>query len=226
MTQRRTPSGQGPARRPERGGRASVVRAGRAVGRESGSRAEPRQGQARTSGAGRGTGSIRASSAGRTADGPRSGSRPAAARRAVTGRTVKRTYAQHPRRYTGRATVLAGVLVALALAYTYPVRIYLNQQSDIARIEASQQAQRELIGDLTEEAALWDDPEYVKIQARERFYMVLPGEVPLVVLTDHKGAARDAGVDPRAAEKGAPDPWYDTLWSSVRAANEPDRAGR
>ncbi|MEO3923546.1 septum formation initiator family protein [Micromonosporaceae bacterium B7E4] len=226
MTQRRTPSGQGPARRPDRSGRSGTSRTGRAAGRDPGSRTEPRQGQARSSGATRAAGSTRAAGTGRGADGSRSGSRPAAARRTVAARAVKRTYAQHPRRYTGRATVLAGVLVALALAYTYPVRVYLNQQSDIARIEAAQQAQREVIGDLTEEAALWDDPEYVKIQARERFYMVLPGEVPLVVLTDHKGAARDAGVDPKAAER-APEPWYDTLWSSVQAANEqPDRTGR
>jgi cell division protein FtsB len=139
---------------------------------------------------------------------------------------VKRTTAPQPRRYTGRVAVLVGVLVALALAYTYPVRVYLDQQSDIARMEADLRAQRELIGDLEEEAALWDDPEYVKIQARERFYMVLPGEVPLVVLTDQEGAARDAGIDPKAAEQTSPEPWYDTLWSSVRAANESERAGR
>ncbi|MEQ4305951.1 septum formation initiator family protein [Plantactinospora sp. B6F1] len=224
MTQRRTPSGQGPARRPDRAGRSGTPRTSRGSGRDPGSRVEPRQGQARASGASR-SASTRSSGTGRAADGSRSGSRPAAARRTVAARAVKRTYAQHPRRYTGRATVLAGVLVALALAYTYPVRVYLNQQSDIARIEAAQQAQRELIGDLTEEAALWDDPEYVKIQARERFFMVVPGEAPLVVLTDHRGAARDAGVDPKTTER-APEPWYDTLWSSVQAANEPDRAGR
>jgi cell division protein FtsB len=139
---------------------------------------------------------------------------------------VKRTYAQQPRRYTGRVTVLVGVLVALALAYTYPVRVYLNQQSDIARIEAAQQAQRKLIGDLTQRAVLWDDPEYVKIQARERFYMVLPGEAPLVVLTDNEGAARDAGIVPEAGPQRAPAPWYDTLWSSVQAANEQEQAGK
>ncbi|MFC6019478.1 septum formation initiator family protein [Plantactinospora solaniradicis] len=226
MTQRRTPSGQGPARRPDRAGRAGVPRPGRAASRDPGARSEPRQGPVRASGNVRASGSTRGTGASRSADGPRSGSRPGAARRTGAARTVKRTYAQQPRRYTGRATVLAGVLVALALAYTYPVRVYLNQQSDIARIEAAQQAQRKLIGDLTEEAALWDDPEYVKIQARERFFMVLPGEVPLVVLTDHEGAARDAGVVPDSTQRRTPDPWYDTLWSSIQAANEQERAGQ
>ncbi|MEE6263363.1 FtsB family cell division protein [Plantactinospora sonchi] len=220
MTQRRTPSGQGPARRPGRG-----VRAGRPVSRELSGRAEPRLGTTRSTGSTRST-ATRTAGAGRGAEGPRSGNRPGAARRTGTPRAVKRTSAAPPRRYTGRVAVLIGVLVALALAYTYPVRVYLNQQSDIARMEADLRAQRELIGDLKEEAALWDDPEYVKIQARERFYMVLPGEVPLVVLTDHDGAAREAATEAKAAEQGAAEPWYDTLWSSVQAANESEQAGQ
>jgi hypothetical protein len=115
--------------------------------------------------------------------------------------------------------VLCAVLVALALAYTYPVRVYLSQQSDIARMEAAQAAQRRKIGELSDQAALWQDPEYIKIQAKRRFYMVYPDDVPLVVLDDPAGAARDAGQDPRPATQ-APDPWYDTLWSSLKAANE------
>jgi hypothetical protein len=48
--------------------------------------------------------------------------------------------------------------------------------------------------------------------------MVYPGEVPLVVLTDPEGAARDAGTAP-AGRTAPADPWYDTLWSSIQAAN-------
>ncbi|MEO3816806.1 septum formation initiator family protein [Plantactinospora sp. B24E8] len=218
MTQRRTPSGQGPARRPGR--------PGRPVSRESGGRAEPRSGATRSTGSTRSS-TGRAAGAARSTEGARSGNRPGAARRTGVSRVVKRTSATHPRRYTGRAGVLIGVLVALALAYTYPVRVYLDQQSDIARMEADLRAQRELIGDLEVEAALWDDPEYVKIQARERFYMVLPGETPLVVLRNRDDAAREAArVDPKAAEQTAAEPWYDTLWSSVRAANEAEQAGQ
>ncbi len=120
--------------------------------------------------------------------------------------------------------MLATVLIALALSYTYPVRIYLNQQSDIDRIEAAQQAQRERIGELSEKAALWEDPAYVEIQARERFYMRRPGETLLVVLSDPAGAARAAGETTETTRTGTPDPWYDTLWSSIQAANEERRS--
>ncbi|MDG4828603.1 septum formation initiator family protein [Solwaraspora sp. WMMD1047] len=213
MTQRRTPGGQGPVRRP--GPRVSGARRTGTPTRATGGRSEPRSGSSRITGSTRAAGS-----SGRLADRPRSANRPAAARRAAAGGAAKRTNAPRSRRYTGRLTVLFAVLIALALGYTYPIRVYLNQQSDIAAMEAAQRAQREHIGELSEQAALWQDPEYIKIQARERFYMVLPGEVPLVVLTDEEGAARQAGQPAPPADDSDRGPWYDTLWSSIQAANE------
>ncbi|BCJ52206.1 hypothetical protein Asp14428_36810 [Actinoplanes sp. NBRC 14428] len=124
-----------------------------------------------------------------------------------------------PRAFTGRATVLIVVLVALALAYTYPVRVYLAQESEIAQMQADQAAQQARIKGLQEEVDKWKDSEYVRIQARDRLFYVRPGEVPLLVLNDPAGAARDAG---RTAA-GSPDRWYDTLWGSVAAANAESR---
>ncbi|PGH46300.1 Cell division protein FtsB [Micromonospora sediminicola] len=211
MQQRRTPGGQRPARRPGQAGRAGGARV-RSTARDGGVRAEQRA-------AGRSPGTSRAT------DGVRSASRPAAARRTAAGGAVKRLTAPQPRRFTGRATVLFAVLIALALAYTYPVRVYLDQQADIERMEAAQAAQRAEIERLTAEAAKWKDPEYVKTQARERFFMGKPGETLLVVLSDPDGAAKDAGKGAKAGAPKPPDPWYDTLWSSLQAANaeRPDK---
>jgi cell division protein FtsB len=175
-TQRRAPSGQGPARRP-----AST--------------------RVRT------TGSTRIQR-----------NRPSASRRAVTVSrgTTKRTVAPRPRALTGRATVLIIVLIALALAYTYPLRVYLAQRSQIEELEADQATQREKIEQTSQELQKWNDPEYVRAQAREKLFYVRPGEIPLLVLNDPAGAAADAGQKDPAAP---PDRWYDTLWSSVRAAD-------
>ena len=195
MRPRRTPGGPRPVRGPGQPVRSGGLRATRSTPRD------PSTAATRATGA------------------PRPVTRPAAGRRAGAAGAAKRTSAPQPRRLTGRATVLVAVLIALALAYTYPVRVYLNQQSDIAQVEAAQQAQRKRIGELTQEAARWQSDEYVKIQAKERFYMVPPGVTPLVVLFDPSGAAREGGTDP-AAPPPPPDAWYDTLWSSVQAANE------
>jgi cell division protein FtsB len=214
MTQRRMPSGQGPARRPGPAGRPGGRSAGRSAARDTATRLEPRAGLGRATPA-------RSTGAGRSADGARSGSRPAAARRAAAAGATKRTVATRPRAFTGRATTLLVVLVALALGYTYPVRVYLAQESEIARMQAAQAAQREVIAGKVEEVAKWQDPEYVKMQARKRFFFVEPGEVPLLVFSDEAGAARDAGSAPAPAP--APDRWYDTLFSSVAAADAQPR---
>jgi cell division protein FtsB len=190
VTSRRMPSGQGPTRRP-------------------------------TAGAVRNTGSVRRTGAARTTSArvPRErGARPALNRRTVTvaAGPAKRTAAPRPRAMTGRATVLIVVFVTLALAYTYPLRVYLAQKSEIAQMMADQAAQRQRIAQKSVDLAKWQDPEYVKAQARAKYFYVTPGETPLVVINDPAGAALDAGHKMPAA---APGRWYDTLWSSVRAAD-------
>jgi cell division protein FtsB len=199
---RRMPSGQRPARRSGAGGRGGLRAVARPVaGGGSGGRPEPR---AIT---GRGDGSRRGEA-----------SRPAKGRRASAG-AAKRTAAPRPRRLTGRATVLLVVLAALALGYAYPVRVCLSQQADIARMETAQDAQRQHIADLEAQVAKWQDDAYVVSQARSRLYMVYPGEIPLVVLWDEAGAARDAGAAPAPVKKPAAEPWYGRLWSSIEVAN-------
>jgi cell division protein FtsB len=207
MTQRRTPGGQGPARRPGQPGRGSAGRAAAARAGEARGAGRP---TARDSGARRGE--PRTQAAAHAGHPNRSASRPAAARR-----TAKRTTAPRPRRLTGRATVLLVILTALALGYTYPVRVYLDQESDIARIQAAQAEQRARIEGLREEVTKWQDDEYVRIQAKRRFYYVRPGEIPLVVW-DSEAVPGDTAAAPRRAE---PDrtPWYSTLWSSIQAAD-------
>ena len=195
MTQRRTPSGQGPARRS-----GPTARPGTRTTSRVPTRVEPRETVSRIPTA--------------------RGTRPAAARRTAATGATKRTVAPKPRAFTGRATVLIVVLVALALAYTYPVRVYLAQESQIARMQASQAAQQQTINGLSEEVQKWQDPEYVRIQARDRLFYVRPGEVPLLVLNDPAGAAHDSG---RPLTTPKPDKWYETLWGSVAAANTEPR---
>ncbi|MFI7374922.1 septum formation initiator family protein [Actinoplanes sp. NPDC049668] len=211
MTQRRMPnshglSGQGPSRR-------STGHAGR-----PGSRATARPSRTRDTSDTRIE--PRRTPAARNTAGIRSGSRPATARRTAATGATKRTVATRPRAFTGRATVLIVVLVTLALAYTYPVRVYLAQESQIAQMQADQAAQQAKIKGLSDEVEKWKDNEYVRIQARERLFYVRPGEVPLLVLNDPEGAARAAG---RTSASDAPDRWYDTLWGSVTAANAESR---
>jgi hypothetical protein len=113
--------------------------------------------------------------------------------------------------------VLAGILVALLLAYAYPVQVYLSQQAEIVALRQRQDEQRRRIAHLAEERAKWDDDEYVRAQAR-RLHYFLPGEVPYVVV-DENAAADKPGADPATGRSRERRPWYGGLWSSIDAAN-------
>ena len=141
------------------------------------------------------------------------------ARRVAAGGAAKRTQAPQPRRFTGRATVLACLLGALLLTYVYPVRIYLDQQAQIASIEGSQAAQQARIQHLSDESAKYDDPEYVAAQAKSTLLMVKPGD--MVYLPVDSSAPAAATTDPDAGRARDTGPWYSKLWSSVQAADKP-----
>ena len=121
---------------------------------------------------------------------------------------------------SGRTAVVALVLSALALSYAYPVRTYLDQRAQINALRDSQGEQRDRISRLEAERAQWEDPEYVRTQARERLLLVKPGEDLIIIIDDPAGAAADAGVEP---DPGPEDPWYQDLWDSI---NEADRVGQ
>jgi hypothetical protein len=78
--------------------------------------------------------------------------------------------------------VLLSVLAVLAASYAFPLRAWLDQRSQLAALTEQRDALTEEVADLEAARELWDDPAYVRAQARERLNYVLPGEVGIVVL--------------------------------------------
>ncbi|HEY2794439.1 MAG TPA: septum formation initiator family protein [Micromonosporaceae bacterium] len=115
---------------------------------------------------------------------------------------------------TGRATALCLVLLALMLAYAYPVRLYLKQEAQIQQLQTAQAAQRARIKSLTQQTIEWNDPAYIKAQARARFFMVPPGTKTYVVQTP-------TPTTPPSGAKTASTPWYGQLWQNIRGADDP-----
>jgi cell division protein FtsB len=149
-----------------------------------------------------------------TIDLSRSAKRPASARRASAPGAVSRTSAPTSKRMTGRATALCLVLIALMLAYAYPVRLYLKQEAQIQQLQTAQAAQRARIKSLSTQSAEWNDPAYIKSQARARFFMVPPGTKTYVVQTPPTPA-------PTSTTTTTSQTWYGQLWSNVRSADDP-----
>lgn len=122
-------------------------------------------------------------------------------------------------RLTGRAAVLGVALCALVLTLAYPMREYLAQRSEIAALTEQQQGQRNRVAALEQQRRSWEDPAFVKAQARQRLQYVMPGEVGYVVIDPGEG--RSGGAPATLAPAGAAkdSPWYSQLWGSVPAAD-------
>jgi cell division protein FtsB len=126
-------------------------------------------------------------------------------------------------RFTGRAAVLVLVLAVLTVSYASSLRAYLQQRSHIGDLKA-QIAQREAnINDLEREKKRWDDPAYVKAQARARFGYLMPGESGFEVIgPDGEPLEAQASLnDPADVIKTVPKAWWSAAWESMELAGNP-----
>jgi cell division protein FtsB len=133
---------------------------------------------------------------------------------------TKREPDEHPARrtsLTGRAAVLALVVCMLAISLAYPLREFLSQRGDIGDYRAKVTAQEKRVADLTRARERWNDPAYVKAQARERLHFVMPGETVYIVLEPDEAPAPVAARE-RSSRPAPKQPWFGDLWKSVEVA--------
>lgn len=84
------------------------------------------------------------------------------------------------------ALTVAVVVIAIvgALVLSPSLTIYLQQQREIAQLRESVELHRQTLSDMEAEQLKWEDPVYIRAQARDRLYYVMPGEVQLSVIDD------------------------------------------
>ncbi len=99
-------------------------------------------------------------------------------------------------RLTTRAALLGLVVVALALTLVYPLRLYLAQRGQIDKMTAANQAQQQQVEALRKAVTRYNDPNWVRDQARLRLHYAAPGERVLVV---PRGASAGPSPTPGAA---------------------------
>ncbi|MFC9240602.1 septum formation initiator family protein [Streptomyces decoyicus] len=136
--------------------------------------------------------------------------------KALGEQAAARVYRARPprrNRLTGRAALLALVMCSLVVALAYPIRQYVSQRSDIADQRRKAQDAGAALDRLREQKARWQDPEYVRQQARRHLHYVMPGETGYIV-QDGSGTG-SAPKGPQAAQR----PWYENLWDTVDAAD-------
>ncbi len=80
-----------------------------------------------------------------------------------------------------RVLVLLALAVVCALVLAPPLRLYLQQQRDIAGLRDEITAREQDVEGLSTEVDLWQEDAYVAAQARDRLNFVMPGETGFVV---------------------------------------------
>src|SRR6478609_10187109 len=161
---------------------------------------------------------------GRVGSAGRSGTRPVGADTNAAGIPAVRR--RRPR-LTGRATVLVLVLSLLTISYASSLRAYLDQREHIGDLKSQIALRQARISDLEREKRRWDDPAFVRQQARDLNY-VMPGETAYVVL-DENGKPLDTEAelsDPAAVAPKRPTAWWSTAWKSVELAGHPPKISK
>ncbi|MFE0460093.1 septum formation initiator family protein [Kitasatospora sp. NPDC058965] len=127
-------------------------------------------------------------------------------------------------KFTSRATVLVLVLCSLVAILAYPTRQFISQRAEITSQRAKADQARQEVERLRTDKARWQDPEFVKAQARSRLHYALPGETPFVAVDPAPAAGRTRPQGGSSAQSvKAALPWYATVWDSVDAAAGPAR---
>ena len=116
--------------------------------------------------------------------------------------------------------VLVLVLAVLTISYASSLKAYFQQHSQIQQLRGQIAPARATSTELESEKQRWQDPAYVKEQARARFGYLMPGETSYVVIgADGKPLAAQATLtDPRTHDHETPTAWWTAEWRSVHQA--------
>lgn len=129
-------------------------------------------------------------------------------------------------RLTGRGAILVVVVAVLVVSYASSLKAYLQQRHDIKALQSEIVSRQRSIDQLQEQKDRWQDPAYVKQQARATFGYVMPGETSYVAL-DAQGhqiqAKSELGKPAKVGVSRTPTAWWDTAWGSVELAGNPPK---
>ena len=116
-------------------------------------------------------------------------------------------------RFLGVAAVLFGVIVLIGS----PLQKYFAQRAQINALKIQVAANQKALIEARKELELWNDPNYIKSQARTRLHFVLPGERQYILSTDVNLEGEDNS-NQVASNIPTGVPWYSRLIATITEA--------
>ena len=118
------------------------------------------------------------------------------------------------RNFSGRMLALAVVLVTITVLLLPSVGTYVAQRQEMGELRESIAAKQLEQAELQQQIARWDDPVYIRQQARDRINLVMPGERKYMVIGSAGEEALPESESPGEVRTDLP--WVDALWDTVQ----------
>jgi len=121
-------------------------------------------------------------------------------------------------RLSGFALSLLLLVVAALLVLAAPLKTLIEQQQQIAELHQSVADAKHQVAVLNGEVDRWSDPSYIKSQARERLYYVMPGDVSFFIVGGNDNAASQDGLPISSEIQTTKVDWVRALLGTVYSA--------
>jgi cell division protein FtsB len=113
-----------------------------------------------------------------------------------------------------RPLALIAIIFIFTLTLAPPIKNYFTQRAQISALKSQVATDRTALEQARAELSTWQDPNYVKSQARERLHFVMPGERQYIVTGSEISQAEPQTTQvAKQLPEGAP--WYTKLIASV-----------
>ena len=119
-------------------------------------------------------------------------------------------------------TILVLALVILGVGILGPqINVLVEQRRDVADLQEVVREKELAIADLEKQRARWDDPAYIRAQARERLFYVMPGDISFIVISDVPVVERSLE-KPSTSVQSTKSDWVRGIFNSVMVAGLSD----
>lgn len=117
-------------------------------------------------------------------------------------------------RGSGFTLVVMAIMILAVFVLAPGIKNFVEQRAAIAELQRTVDAAKTQSQNLDEERTRWSDPAFIRAQARERLYFVMPGEVSYLVLDDI-AVAQQAEQPASDTVQETPTDWAGSLLSSI-----------
>jgi cell division protein FtsB len=121
---------------------------------------------------------------------------------------------------SGRTFAIAAIFFALALFLAPPIKNYFTQRAQISALQAQLSSDYAALAEARKELTQWQDPNYIKSQARERLHFVMPGERQYIVTGGDDSQDPNNGAINVVENLPEGQPWYTRMIASITEAGK------